>query len=77
MTVYEEIHDERVAQDNKWGGVAKDDRNTGNDWVAYIVKHAGRAVVSWDRAVFRQQMIRVGALAVAAIEWCDRLATPE
>lgn len=78
MTIYEEVHDERVAQDKKWGGAERDDTNTSYHWLAYLTKHSGRAVTNpWDRALFRQQMIRVAALAVAAVEWCDRFAEPK
>lgn len=74
MTIYEEIHDERVAQDKKRGGSSNEDKNKSYDWLAFIRKNAGRAVKQpWDRARFRQQMIRVAAFAVAAVEWCDRL----
>lgn len=73
MTVYEEIHDERVIQDKKWGGAGNDDTHSHVDWIAYIVKHGGRAVRHpLDLALFRKQMIRIGALAVAAVEWSDR-----
>lgn len=72
-TIYEEIYDERAKQDAEWGGPLKDDDNSSNDWVACIAKHVGRAVtLPGDRGNFRKQMIRVAALAVAAIEWCDR-----
>ena len=74
LSIYEEIHNERIAQDDKWGGPRVDDANRNNDWVAYIAKHVGSAVsLPWDKDRFRVQMIRVGALAVAAVEWCDRL----
>ena len=75
MSIYDEIREERVRQYFKWGGLENDDKNSSNDWLAYIVKHAGRGVMRpWDLGLFRRQMIRVAALAVAAIEWCDRRA---
>lgn len=48
-------------------------------WVAIICTHAGRAIKrgkgpkGWDfRAqIFRESMIKVAALAVAAVEWID------
>lgn len=73
MNIYDEIRAERAAQDKKWGGPDFDDRHNSHDWVAYIVKHLGKAVMwPWDSALFRQQMIRVAALAVATVEAVDR-----
>lgn len=76
MTIYEEVHDERVAQDQKHGGPSNDDKYSSRDWLAFIVKHAGRTVTQ-QRGLrnFRRQMIRIAALAVAAVEWCDRRET--
>lgn len=71
--IYDEIREEREAQDKKHGGPENDDKYNSNDWVAFIAKHAGQAMRRpWNRKVFRRQMIRVAALAVAAVEWCDR-----
>ena len=73
MTIYDEIKQKRVSQDAQWGGPEGDDNNSSNDWVAFIAKHAGRGVMRpWDLGLFRRQMIHVAALAVAAVEWCDR-----
>lgn len=73
MSVYDEIAAERAVQDAKWGGAAADDKNMPNDWIAYIAGHVGRAWSSpLDIATYRKQLIRVGALAVAAVESLDR-----
>lgn len=53
-----------------------DKTNTQNDWVAYISAYAGRAA---DRVLrnqregqgFRENMVKVAALAIAAIEAND------
>ncbi len=77
---YSAIEQERANQDGKWGGPKHDDHHDTLNWIAYIVKHTGKAVI-WNASeeyvlrVFRIQMIRVGALAVAAIEWADRKLT--
>lgn len=72
MTVYEEIKAERSYQDSRWG-TAFDDKNTANDWVAYISMYAAKASPEkWDAAEFRKGMIKVATLAVAAIETFDR-----
>lgn len=71
--VWHDIQKERESQNAKWGGPSHDDTHTSHDWLAYIIKHAGKAVMwPFDFRVFRIQMVRVAALAVAAIEWCDR-----
>jgi len=71
--IFGEILAERKAQDTKWGGSVHDDTHTNFDWIAYLAKHTGKAV-QWpfDKQLFRQQMIKVAALAVAAVEWVDR-----
>ncbi|MFA5023344.1 MAG: hypothetical protein WC523_00105 [Patescibacteria group bacterium] len=74
-SIYNEIREERKNQDNKWGGANNDDYHTEETWVVFLVKHLGKAMIfanKWDLIIFRKQMIRVAALAVAAIEWCDR-----
>ena len=75
MTIYDEIEAERISQDQKWGGASHDDTHNSHDWICYITKHLGKAVTyPWNHLTFRQQMVRIAALAVAAIEWCDRWA---
>jgi hypothetical protein len=69
VTIWEEIQLERQRQAEKWGGAQHDDHHTANDWIAFIAFHAGRASYKAD---FRAQMIKVAALAVAAIEALDR-----
>jgi hypothetical protein len=75
MTVYEEIQAERTAQDKKWGGPSHDDTRTMYDWIDLIHRNA-RYACGLDRPgldlIFREQMIKVAALAVSAIEWVDR-----
>lgn len=58
-----------------------DENNSCNDWVAYISAYVGRAADKCPRNKshdFRDMMIKVAALAVAAIEaydkqWCDKM----
>lgn len=71
--IWRGILQERERQDLKWGGPKHDDKHGLHDWVAFIIKHLGKAV-TWpiNRSVFRRQMIRVAALAIAALEWLDR-----
>lgn len=68
--VLEEVNGERNYQDTKWGGPIHDTTETQDNWVQYINEYAsgkGRAT-SYD---FRKRMVKVAALAVAAIEAND------
>jgi hypothetical protein len=69
--IYDEIKEERMRQDNKWGGASHDDEHIYADWFDFIVRHTTKSLED-DGILFRKQMVRVAALAVAAIEWCDR-----
>jgi hypothetical protein len=72
MEIYDEIKAERRRQDEKWGGKSHDLQHDDRDWIAYIIRHLGKAVMwPFDPKVFRKQMIRVAALAVASVEACD------
>ena len=71
MSVYDEIKQERTRQDEQWG-VAFDDKNTVNDWTAYIISYAGRAAFTVDDASWREQAVKTAALVIAAIETLDR-----
>ena len=74
--VLEQIKEVRRYQDEKWGGPAHDDGHTGFEWVEFIEKQVQGSVnpSSVNFVVFREQMVRVAALAVAAIQWADRNA---
>lgn len=64
----QDINDEYVYQKNKCVKEF-DDKNTAHDWVTYITRYATRAAeFSQDRVSFEGNMIKVAALAVAAIE---------
>ena len=76
--VLEEIKAEREYQIEKWGTDADVKLNTPNDFVSYISHHASK----WFNGGFepynsdvvdayRKQMIKVAALAVAAVEALD------
>ena len=64
-----------------------DRSNSRNDWVAYISAYAGRAAAKVARneivsCHFRSMMVKVAALAVAAIEandkgWMDAIRDPQ
>lgn len=68
-----ELMQELALQDQLWGGPAHDDQHNSHDWIAILVKHIGKAVSYPFRLdVFRRQMVRVGALALAGMRWADR-----
>ncbi len=72
-TALEDVAAERHRQDEKWGGIEHDDTHDERDWCFFMLKHLGRACMwPFDPHAFRTQMVRVAALAVAAVEWCDR-----
>lgn len=72
QTIYTEIDGERDYQDKKWGGSTFDDTQTKQQWEEYIMQYA---VGERGPASFRARMIKVAALAVAAIESHERLAS--
>jgi hypothetical protein len=65
--IFAEVMQERKRQDAKWGGPAKDDTNTDQDWLNYVTDQIGDVKLS-----DREALIRVAALSVAAIESIGR-----
>ena len=73
--ILRDIKAERHYQNTQWG-TKFDDKNTANDWVAYIVNQMAEGnTLPFDPAKWRYKMIKVSALAVAAIEAFDRNGT--
>lgn len=75
--ILQEVKDERerqIALAFKGSTEDFDRANTKNDWVSYITTYAGRATdkLYRDQQDFRSNMIKVAALAVAAVEACDK-----
>jgi hypothetical protein len=69
---YSEIIDERTYQDGKWG-TAFDDKNTINDWAAYIgIYLATATTMHAPKAKQREGLLKVASLAVAALQAFDR-----
>lgn len=80
------ILNERLRQDDKWGGPEHDDGHVPRDWAAFIIDALGQAMNAdtvglipptgdqrFDKAhEYRRRMIQVAALAVAAVESFDR-----
>jgi len=67
--IFSEISQERAAQDAQWGGPTHDDSHERFEWCAWIEKQniyafdASRSPVN-----FEARMLKIAALAVAAIE---------
>lgn len=80
MTIEQELIQERKYQVSKWGTSADDLVNTPMDFVGYIAHHSTRwfsgGFRPYSKATleeFRVQMVKVGALAIAAIEAVDKI----
>lgn len=73
--VINEIQAERNAQLSKWGH-ASDDQWLPAEWSALLAHYATRSAVGDLRTVdilkFRADLVKLGALSVAAIEAIDR-----
>jgi len=78
--IYADIQSERDYQKLKWGTDADDTINRPMDFVGYISHHSTRwfnggfAPYTVDTLQnYRQEMVKVAALAVAAIEAVDKI----
>lgn len=82
--IYEEIQAERRYQVSRWGAKADDELNTPMDWVGYIARYSTNWMSGGFRPyprdvleTFRKSMVKVAALAVAAVAWTDRILDGE
>lgn len=66
-----EVQAERYHQDRTHGGPAADDTHPRAFWTALIVGYANKAL-RVDADTFRQRMVQVAALALAAVQAYDR-----
>lgn len=64
---------ERERQEAKWGGPEHDDRHHPLHWCGFVGEHLARARKQRGHN-YRYQMVRVAALALAAVESFDRRA---
>lgn len=74
--ICDEIVDERQRQHNLWGNDF-DDKNTANDWVAYICRYVSEGAYDGRKAQytserFRKHLVKAATICVAAIEAIDR-----
>jgi hypothetical protein len=72
--LYELVDRERANQDAQWGGPAHDDTHRLADWLKFIRKQVDAADLDASKGfVARPRLVKVAALAIAAIEAADRL----
>ncbi|MGI9450046.1 MAG: hypothetical protein ACR2QH_05325 [Geminicoccaceae bacterium] len=74
--IFDEIRRERERQDDRYGGPDHDDNHYPGDWCLILTKYLGRAAAETidaaDDTTFREAMIKIAAVAVAATESFDR-----
>lgn len=63
---------ERDRQDHEHGGADHDDEHGITDWADYISRHLWKGVRAATLGLVRRQLVRIAALAVAAIQAHDR-----
>ena len=73
--VFVDVAKELTCQDERWTQEF-DSKHTMNDWVSFITRYVGKAVPMREPndlhiKVFRDNMIKVAALAIAAVETLD------
>jgi predicted RNA-binding Zn ribbon-like protein len=72
LRVLDEIRDERDYQDTRWG-TEFDDKNDLDNWVRYIITYAARASnFQAPPSQQRRDLVKVAAIAVAAVQAFDR-----
>ena len=79
-SILAEVSAERDYQDSRFGGAEVDDRENGfMEWVGYVAKYSTSwfpgGFAPWSNETglaFRKSMVKVAALAVAAVEQFDR-----
>jgi hypothetical protein len=74
--VLAEVATERGAQDAQWGGPEHDDCHDWHEWADLIHIHASCADETVTPTQYRLEMVRVAALAVAAVQSLDRERLP-
>jgi len=85
IQLFAEIEEERARQDRQWGGPGHDDEHDWDEWLDYIAKQMRRLDVDERRTLrrleppdappdYRDRLVKIAALAVAAVESHDRKA---
>lgn len=63
---FEEVNAEEAKQIAKWGNTF-DDKNTVNDWTAYVCHYAGKASFATTREEWHENMIKAATLIKSAL----------
>jgi hypothetical protein len=85
--IYEEIKSERLREDEEWGGAAHDDIHEAEKWCSFLrhqVRLADRAcslatdeITGAEEQIlingYRERLIKIAAVALAATESLDRI----
>lgn len=66
--VLQDILAERASQDAQWGGPAHDDEHFIEDWLDFIEKQTQTARVVIDYDDRNKRLVKIAALAIAALE---------
>lgn len=72
IQILEEIHAERLHQDQKWGGPEHDDQHNFFQWMLFICNRSCKPIEHHNPESIRRHLVEIAALAVAAIEAFDR-----
>lgn len=72
QSIVDEIALERAFQDIQWTGPAHDDKHTADEWFSYMAHQANSFTASKSDASKRYHLVKLAALAVAALESYDR-----
>ncbi len=59
---------ERINQDEQWGGRQHDQAHAIDEWCEYITKQVGRARSSSTDEQVKSRLVKIAALALAALE---------
>lgn len=72
VSIFSEIAGERIRQDAKYGGPEHDDEHSALEWAEFIGDKLDDISLTSEQADVRKRLIQIAALAVAAIDACDR-----
>ena len=81
--IFQAIIAERHAQDQQWGGLEHDDGHRPHVWENLIISHASRLTerimdeFGHSAPDYRQRLVKIAALAVAAVQSWDRIVRSE
>ncbi len=75
VPILNEVANERIRQDARWGGPAHDDTNTPDDWLDLITERTNLwpTEITNPSAEYRRALVEIMALVCAALESHDRL----